>query len=93
MRLKLVNIFIIFCFIIPFTASMYINIITAFAGTSAPVLSLPEQSPAAGSYGNNAANGTPSQELPEPPQKEDFIGTPTMAESWQKAKTAQKTEK
>lgn len=31
--------------------------------------------------------------LPEPPQKEDFIGTPTMAESGQKAKTAQKTEK
>ena len=31
--------------------------------------------------------------LPEPPQKEDFIGTPTMAESEQKAKTAQKTEK
>ena len=30
---------------------------------------------------------------PEPPQKEDFIGTPTMAESGQKAKTAQKTEK
>ena len=52
---------------------MYINIITAFAGTSAPVLSLPEQSPAAGSYGNNAANGTPSQELPEPPQKESNI--------------------
>ena len=31
--------------------------------------------------------------LPEPPQKEDFIGTPTMAKSEQKAKTAQKTEK
>ena len=31
--------------------------------------------------------------LPEPPQKEDFIGTPTMAESEQKAKTAQKTDK
>ena len=31
--------------------------------------------------------------LPEPPQKEDFIGTPTTAESEQKAKTAQKTEK
>ena len=52
---------------------MYINIITAFAGTSAPVLSLSEQSPAAGSYGNNAANSTPSQELPEPPQKESNI--------------------
>ena len=31
--------------------------------------------------------------LPEPPQKEDFIATPTMAESEQKAKTAQKTDK
>ena len=31
--------------------------------------------------------------LPEPPQKEDFIGTPTMAESEQKAKTTQKTDK
>lgn len=31
--------------------------------------------------------------LPEPPQKEDFISTPTMSESEQKAKTAKKTEK
>ena len=31
--------------------------------------------------------------LPEPPQKEDFIGTPTMAKSEQKAKTTQKTDK
>ena len=31
--------------------------------------------------------------LAEPPQKDDFIGTPTMAESEQKAKTAQKTDK
>ena len=31
--------------------------------------------------------------LPEPPQKEDFIATPTMAKSEQKAKTAQKTDK
>ena len=31
--------------------------------------------------------------LPEPPKKEDFIATPTMAESERKAKTAQKTDK
>lgn len=45
-KFKIVNIFIIFGFIIPFTASMYINIASAFADTSTPS-TLPEASPTA----------------------------------------------
>ena len=52
---------------------MYINIITAFAGTSVPMLSLSSHSPAAVPYGDNAANSTPSLELTQTPQKDNSI--------------------